>query len=261
MKRWGKRFIGVFITFAMLCFCSVAMAEYDETTRVLSFVQGKWYDAEDNVVLNFQGNTVNGCPVIKAYHTAGGGGDFSTNLRILEAGGYRDIRLSCDGLSINGDYSKNYHAHIVLNYDGRDASKGILLSPTKTPRYYETVGGIGIDMPAKFVLDHYGKPNKIKKDKGGVQEWYYKKLGLMVSMEHNVVHRIKIFKGGDRRFDRSGLGCNNTLSEFKNAYGFNRMPIVPQSEYSTGGAFSVGYGEYLWFDDYPNSIELNTYWN
>jgi len=50
-------------------------------------------------VLSFSGNYVNDCPIIGIYNPAGGGGDVGFVLRINENDVYRDLRLSCTGIS------------------------------------------------------------------------------------------------------------------------------------------------------------------
>ena len=60
---------------------------------------------------------------------------------------------------------------------------------------------------------------------------------------------------GNRHFDRTNFNCENSLSEFKAAYGFKQMPRA-------GQGVDLCYtrpGEYMWFNDYPNSITLTTY--
>lgn len=93
---------------AMMGFSSAAMAEYDPTPRILSMLQGQWYDKEGNVVLDFQGNTVNGCAIVGVYHLAGAARDFSGIIRIVEAEGYRDMPVICENM-----YSDSYHSHII----------------------------------------------------------------------------------------------------------------------------------------------------
>lgn len=256
MRCCRKSMLWLLMALLIFCFNSMVMASYDPTSSILAKVQGKWYDSEGNVVLDFQGNTVNGCAIVGAYHPAGGGADFSCIIRIVEADGYRDLPVICESLR-----KDSYHSHIIFNGDNLDDSKGILLMRTTDARYYESVGGIGIDMLGKDVIAKYGKPDQIqpKKDRAGntrAEIWTYQKLGLQLSMRHQRVWTIKILKNGNRHFDRTGFDCANAPYEFQVAYGFNRVPKAGQY-----GAYSVGHGEYMWFEDYPNSITLSTFWN
>lgn len=156
MKRYKKRLVLLVAAFMMWCFSSVVMAYYDATPRIVSNLQGEWYDADGNVVLDFKGNTVNGCAIVGAYHPAGGGSNFSCIIRIIEADGYRDLPVIGENLQ-----KDSYHAHVIFG-DNMDERKGILLMRTKAAKYYESVGGIGLDMPEKEVLAKYGKPDKIQ---------------------------------------------------------------------------------------------------
>ena len=90
----------------------------------------------------------------------------------------------------------------------------------------------------------------------GVSLWKYQSLGLELSMRHQRVWIIRILRNGNRHFDRTGFNCANAPYEFQEAYSFNRVPAA-----GTFGAFGVGHGEYMWFDNYPQSITLSTFWN
>ena len=69
MERWRKGSIWILVIMSLWCFSAVAMASsYDATSSILSKLQGQWYDAEGNIVLDFQGKTVNGCEIVGAYH-------------------------------------------------------------------------------------------------------------------------------------------------------------------------------------------------
>ncbi|MFV0637036.1 hypothetical protein [Mitsuokella sp.] len=254
MKLWRKGVVWLLAALLLWCFSSIAMASsYDTTASILSKLQGQWYDAEGNVVLDFQGRTVNGCEIVGAYHPAGGNSDFSCIIRIVEADGYRDLPLICESLR-----KDSYHSHVILNKDNMDDSKGTMLMRMPQARYYESVGGIGLDMPAAEVVAKYGRPDKIQKSKTWktLDTWQYQKLGLELTMRHQRVFIIKMYRNGNRHFDRTGFNCANAPYEFQEAYGFRQAPKAGQY-----GAYSVGHGEYMWFDDYPNSITLSMFWN
>lgn len=246
MKWWRKGIVCLLACLAMMGFSSAAMAEYDPTPRILSMLQGQWYDQEGNVVLDFQGNTVNGCAIVGVYHLAGAARDFSGIIRIVEAEGYRDMPVICENM-----YSDSYHSHIILNGDNHDPSKSTLLMRTTEPRYYESVGGIGLDMTEDAVRAKYGSPDRMEQKRGSTV-WIYQKLGLELTICQQRVCNIKIYQYGDRHFDRTGFNCANLPYEFQSAYGFQTVPKPGQF-----GAFGIGHGEYLWFNDYPNSISLN----
>ena len=151
-----SKFACVWIVIILTFLCiTTAFANIDtQTASIVSKLQGQWYDENGNVALDFEGNTVNGCPIVGAYHPAGGSGDFSCTLRIIENESYKDLFLICSHVG-----KPDYHSHIILNGAYGDASKGAMLLKTKTAQYYETVGGIGIDMPVKEVIAKYGEPD------------------------------------------------------------------------------------------------------
>ena len=258
MKWWKKGIVCLLACLAMLGFSSAALAAYDPAPKILSKLQGQWYDQEGNVVLDFQGNTVNGCAIVGVYRPAGGGTDFSCIIRIVEAERYRDMPVICESM-----YPASYHAHIILNGDDYDISKGTLLMRTTEPRYYESVGGIGLDMTEDAVRAKYGSPDGMEQKRDsrgrlwkGFTVWTYQKLGLELTKRQQRVREIRIYRSGDRHVDRTGFNCANLPYEFRSAYGF---PIAPKP--GQNGAYGIGHGEYLWFNDYPNSITLCTYWN
>ena len=251
----GKRFgiIGIIVLCILFCFSTVMASEPDRTESVLSKLQGTWYDIDGNAILNFSGTTINDCPVVGVYKFAGGGSNFGCILRIVESGGYRDLRIGYEG--VGG--TSNYHAHLIL-VDNVDSTKDRSLLRTPTPRYYETVGGIGLDMTTKEVISKYGNPdiNIPRRQYPKEELWRYSSIGLELVIRRGRVAHIRVLNGGDRRFDRTGFNCDNTPYEFQKVYGFKMTPKA-----GGDGAFGIGYGEYLWFNGYPKYVELSPYWN
>lgn len=253
MNKNCFKIIYLIAVFTIIC-VTTAFANIDmQTASIVSKLQGQWYDENGNVALDFEGNTVNGCPIVGAYHPAGGSSDFSCTLRIIENESYKDLFLICAHVG-----KPDYHSHIILNGAYGDASKGAMLLRTKTAQYYETVGGIGIDMPAKEVIAKYGEPDmrQIWRKTPGEYLWRYNRMGLELIMRYDRVDRIRILKNGNRRFDRTGFNCVNAPYEFQEVYGFKNVPRAGEL-----GAFWVGHGEYMWFDEYPDCIEMSTYYN
>lgn len=66
MRCCRKSMLWLLMALLIFCFNLVVRASYDPTSSILAKVQGKWYDSEGNVVLDFQGNTVNGCAIVGA---------------------------------------------------------------------------------------------------------------------------------------------------------------------------------------------------
>ena len=83
--------------------------------------------------------------------------------------------------------------------------------------------------------------------------WKYNRMGLELVMRYDRVDRIRILKNGNRRFDRTGFNCANAPYEFQEVYGVRYAPGA-----GPFGSFAIGHGECMWFDEYPDCIELST---
>lgn len=241
-----KRRVLVLFTLVFLCLSSLCLASQRAMEKYLPRLQGNWYDLDGNVVLTFDGASVNGCPVVDILRVAGGGGDVGFTVRIVEDAGYRDLKLSCMGLSPNPD---DYHQYIRL--DGKQK-----LRRFPEARYYETIGGLGLGMTKQDVLSRYGQPDVVETGRDHRETWTYSSLGLGISWEDGIVTKLRIYDNGDRHFDRTGFNCANSIQDYVQYYGWNRTPKA-----GGYGAYGIGYGEYLWFDRYPKAVELSVYWN
>lgn len=256
MGRWKQKIIGVFAFFLVLCFSVPALAWEGYKARYLEKLQGQWYDPSGNLVLDVQDSTLNGCQIVDIFSRGGSASSFNCVVRVVEATGYRDLQLACKSFG-----SDDYHQHVWLKENSLDSDSTIFLSKPQETSFYESVGGIGIDMPKQMVIAKYGNPGELRQitNKNGQkvgEVWKYDSLGLELHINHDVVSSITIFKNGDRHFDRTGFNCENSLDDFKTAYGFGETPRT-NAEHGYG----VGHGEYMWFTNYPYSITLNTTWN
>ena len=238
----------------ILC-CSAITVEAVTMDETLGFyvprLQGTWYDLKGKPALIFDGMSVNGCPIVGIYRVAGGRGSASFLLRISEKTGYRDLDMSVDFL--DEDPTK---FHQMLSCDGVGYRR------TPYPQYYESVGGLGLEMSEDDVLARYGKPDEVTtttKWKPKETTWMYSKLGLKLKFLYGELWSITFYKYGDRRFDRTGFNCSNSLDEYKEAYS---LPYTELWGYrSVPHPHHIGHHEYLWFEDYPNSVTLNLYWS
>lgn len=79
---------------------------------------------------------------------------------------------------------------------------------------------------------------------------------MLITWDAGVICKICIYKSGNRRFDRTGFNCENTLYDYQQQYG-----IIRQIQSGEFGAYSIGHREFLWCDDYPNSFELSYFSN
>ena len=253
MKKKWKSLLSIFLGLFLLCFSSVAGADLPPDyymNKYLPRLQGTWYDTQGKPAFTFAGRTLNGCPIVGVSNAAGGGEDIGFTLRIAEKTGYRDLRLSFENLETD---PKAYHQTM---YTGNRAYR-------RTPRlqYYESVGGLALGMTEQEVEQKYGKPDTLlTATESARTKWIYTKLGLELEFRRGkILEAIRIYGTGDRRFDRSGFNCANTLAAYKQQYGFKRQ--LTGTKQDLEGAYGIGHNEYLWFNDYPNSITLSVFWN
>lgn len=252
MKKIVQSFLTLFLTLFLSCFSSVALADLPPDyfmNKYIPALQGTWYDTKGNPVFTFKDRTLNGCPIVGITNVAGGGGDIGFTLRIAEKTGVRDLRLSFENLAAD---SRVYHQMLYTNERAY----------RRTPRlqYYESVGGLALGMTEQEVEQKYGKPDTIYTINRVATKWIYTNLGLELEFRRGkILEAIRIYNTGDRRFDRTGFNCSNTLTEYQQQYGFKRK--LTGTKRDLQGANGIGNNEYLWFNDYPNSITLSVFWN
>lgn len=205
--------------------------------KVLDRLSGDWYN-NGKLVLSIHDNYLNDCQIVKVMNIAGGGGLAGGQLRIIEDSGYRDLKLSWR-------IFKDRHDHITFNNQVlHKADNG----------YYESVGGVYLDMPYRDVLSTLGSPDNTENLRyGGLKLYYYNK-GLTLVIRYDEVNNITLLKGGTAHFDSSGFNCNDSLSDYFNQYGLKGTVVKGIRQIDSTG-------EYFFFPDYPEKISLSTYPN
>lgn len=246
MKVIRNLFMGLFcIGFTFLTVipsASAARTPIQYMMKRMNYMQGTWYGVENPYdTVTFNGGLFNGKQIVGFENLAGGGGDFGCTMVVQQDGEERNIALNAQNL---GSVNNPYHQYLRIN--------NILYTRSQTPLYGESVGGIFLGMPVAQVVELYGQPDLTEKQRSRVI-YAYTKLGMMLDIRDKIVQQIRIFSLGDRKLDTTLLDCNSSLDEFKEAYGL--------SEVNMRGANSIGKGEYLWFNEYPQSIVLSLYWN
>lgn len=222
----------------------------------LSILQGQWYDLKGNKVLDFdcENNVVNNDKIVGIYNIAGSRGNFDCVVRVLSNNEYKDLCLECEHMDRD-----SYHTNIILLGDDLDKSKGVLLKRNNFYKYGETIGGVGLGTPIEEVIEKYGKPDSVQNSfdrlkSMNMEAWIYKKLGIILRIRYNLVYDMRLFRTGCWHFDRTGYNCKNSPDEFAKRYNFNRIPTPGKYDAGVG----LGHDEYMWFDDYPNSIIFST---
>ena len=247
-----KNFLSaVIIALVVAISANICAAEYmSRSITELNRMVGTWYDTKGNVALTISKDySINGCKVVALYSNTEYQPIFTPQsvaiytCRIAEGSGYKDIHLDYHSMPSIYLSTPDYHERIILN--GK-----IALRRTKEPRYFESVGGIYLGMHKDEVLKLYGQPSSIVSRDNGLIIWKYDKQKFDVWFAADIVDSITIYKGGDRRFDWSGLSANNTPDEFKRKYGGRQGQVR--------SIWIIGYGESISFRG--DSVTLSIDW-
>lgn len=209
----------------------------------LKEIIGNWYDTKGNLVLKISNDyKINGCTVLDIDLVVDTAGIYK--IKIDEGNRYKTIELLYTGSNLYSD-----HEMLVMNWRSSDGNS---LRRTKTPRYFESVGGIYLGMDKNQVVSLYGQPSSTE-NRESSSTWKYNDLGLDVHFQWNIVTGITIYPYGNRKFDWSGLSANNTRAEFKSRYG-GKAGQLGESR----GPWIIGYGESINFRN--DSVTLSIDW-
>ena len=227
-----------------------AQMEQQYVTKVLNLMEGDWYDADGNRVLQIGGGYINGCRVLAAYDFAGASSYGAGRFDILESAGSRSLYLTWDIRHSDTDSIKlNDHQ---------------MLHRTAKPPFNESIAGIHLGMTSAEVTAVLGVPTQTGNLNPYVNTygWYYASLRIAVTFDADTVDRILLLKGSRAVLERSGLNCENAPYEFAQAY---QMKHVPQVRYDDSNVFTgchaIGGGEYLSFGNRMEYVMLSKYWN
>ncbi|ANR70202.1 hypothetical protein AXF19_03830 [Selenomonas sp. oral taxon 126] len=227
-----------------------AQMEQQYVTKTLNLMEGDWYDADGNCILQIHDGYINGCPVLAAYDFAGGTSHGAGRFEILESTGTRNLYLTWDIRRSDKDAIK-------LN----DAQ---MLHRTAKPAFNESIAGIHLGMTSAEVTKTIGAPTQQGNLNPYVNTygWYYAPLRVAVTFDADTVDRIILMRGSPASLDRSGLNCTNEPYEFAEAYHMKSVPRVHYDDtYSFSGCYAIGGEEYLVFGNYMDHIMLTKYWN
>ena len=223
-----KKFLAVFtITLAFAVFISAMTCEASSVpVTELKEIIGNWYDTKGNLVLKISNDyKINGCTVLDIDLGVGTAGIYK--IRIDEGNRYRIIELMH-----SVSWNSSDHEMLVMNWRSSDGNS---LRRTKTPRYFESVGGIYLGMDKNQVVSLYGQPSSTE-NRESSSTWKYNDLGLDVHFQWNIVTGITIYPYGDRKFDWSGLSARSSQADFEYKY---------NSSMSRRGNIDIGHGEVI----------------
>ena len=232
-----KNFLSALMIAFVVAFSANICAAGSTPVTKLKNIIGNWYDTKGNLVLSIgKDYKINGCTVTVVDYQADSAELYK--IRINESNGYRDIDLITSG-SYEG-----YHELLVLNFRNNNP---LALRRTKIPRYVESVGGVYLGMDKNQVVSLYGQPSSAENGRRS-STWKYNKEGFSVTFEYGVVADITIYRGGNRRFDWSGLSASSSRADF--AYKYN-------STVSHRGNINIGHGELISISD--NGVSLRCF--
>ncbi|WP_455143566.1 hypothetical protein [Selenomonas noxia] len=227
-----------------------ARMEQQYVTKVLNLMEGDWYDADGNRVLQIGGGYINGCRVLAAYDFAGASSYGAGRFDILESTGSRSLYLTWDIRHSDTDSIKlNDHQ---------------MLHRTAKPPFNESIAGIHLGMTSAEVTAVLGAPTQTGNLNPYVNTygWYYASLRIAVTFDADTVDRILLLKGSRAVLERSGLNCENAPYEFAQAYQMKHVPKINyDDQYSGSGCYGIGGEEYLSFGNRMEYVMLSKYWN
>ena len=252
-----RKFLGTMLLVAVLLVglfalqpAHAARMEQQYVTKVLNLMEGDWYDADGNRVLQIGGGYINGCRVLAAYDFAGASSHGAGRFDILESTGSRRLYLTWDIRHADTDSIKlNDHQ---------------MLHRTAKPPFNESIAGIHLGMTAAEVTAVLGTPPQVLDLSPYVNThgWYYPDLRIAVTFDADTVDRILLLKGSRAILERSGLNCENAPYEFAQAYQMKHVPHVRYDDSNVfTGCHAIGGEEYLSFGNRMECVMLSKYWN
>jgi hypothetical protein len=208
---------------------------------------GHWYNAAGQQMLSITRNEINGCFIMETLDQVGampGSGTF----RVVNGRHFQDVHLAWSAPSASKI------SYLVLNGQALHRH-GYDNLP------YENVNGVGLSMTQAQVTATLGAPTQVlalaeaQKYKVPVGSWLYAQDGLIIEFTGAPyeVSGILLLKNSKLKFTNSKLGPKDSLAKYAKAYGLKS--IAPKG----GAPYSIGNGQYLGFNDYPQSVLLTIF--
>lgn len=224
MKSWMRIFFGITLTLFLLGgvpqYAAADTWDEDNALRTASaaqVIQGDWYNLQGERVLQVDKQSVNTCPIINITKTVWMVGHFE--MTILEKDGERKLNI--------GD---RYIRNGCIYYQGMPLRKD------NKARHFETVGGVGLMMSVKEVIDVLGVPDTVTGASYKGFTWRYHEKGLKITFNPaavSIVTAITLLKDSPLRFETSGLNCKSSLKDFSFKYGIGNIIVGPDGAFGS----------------------------
>lgn len=214
--------------------------ENDEiTASQLTRMSGTWYYTNGNEALVITPTTISGATVEGGYAFVGGDPGSGLFKFSPGSGNINELRIGWHFASTNAS-----HQYLFLN--------GRALRRSWVPQYSESIGGAFLGMSREEAIRVLGRPSQENQQK---KILYYDKLGMNLGFDNGIVYNIIVKASSNLAFENSNLKATASLLEFKKNYGMDKLPVAGDA----GGPNKIADGEYLWFTNYPEEVQLSLY--
>lgn len=241
MKKYFIRFTLCLALMASLMGSCLAAVDEDTVKFWLEPAVGEWYNSTGELTLAIDGATIGGATVTDATDCTYGYPRVGT-FQLSDNAGTRSMHLELFG--------NKSHQYLVVD-------NKTLLRRSLTPEYNESMGGIYLGMSKEALVQLYKEPTT-KTTERNQDCWQYDSHKFAVLFKNDVIVSIIIYKDSDRRFDKSGLGPNDSPAAYAGVYGWSEMPVVAAGTESAP-SYKIDQGEFFHFN--TNYVELSVYKN
>lgn len=223
--------------------CLAAESEMDYSAAGwLGPADGEWYSTAGALTMVIENNTINGFSVTNMQNCTFGY-PRTGNFTIDENGKEKTIQLEVLG--------NKSHQYLVID-------DNILLRRSLLPDYNESMGGIYLGMTKEDLKSLYKEPTSIVTEQG-TEVWNYDAHKFAIVFKKNIISAIRMFKGSDRKFDKTLLGADDAPADYTTAYSFEEYPVAIEDPTVPSKGYKIPKGEFFYFR--PDYVELSIYKN
>ncbi len=250
MKKW-KVAVGLCMC-ALFTFSASALAaplSPEAMAKLLGRMQGIWYSENSTTEYEFKDGFIDKDKVLSIDMGTEGENTFGCRIYCLDSADNEQFSYNIAFQNLQdsaGDAAKSaYHESMTMVKSGK------VFHRTKELQYFESIGGLYLEMPEQKVVEMYGAPEAAvnEADKKVLK---YTKLGLSIDTENGRISSITIYNWGDRAFDKSRLTAKSMPAEFAQKYN-------AKEELTGDGVIDTGYNEYIHVLPSKNCVTLSLY--